>query len=119
MEQQSKLLINQRFTESIFSVKERELINGMINLAIVAFILALIKSNIAAFILLFISLALVVTTSPMYLISRLLSKQSRGIDALYGYFIYIVTSGIVYFILFGIFIDSQIGGFLEDIGYYL
>lgn len=78
-------------------------------------IFALIKSNTAAITLLLISAALVATTVPIYLISRLLSKQSKALDALYGYLLYIATSGFVYFILFGIFIDSKIGSLYRDL----
>lgn len=87
-------------------------------LALLSFILVLIKSNTTGWILLFIAFGLVISMIPIYLINSLLTQSSKGVDPFYGYLLYLIAVGITYTVLFAIFVDSAIGNFLNSIPYW-
>lgn len=82
------------------------------------FILALLKSNTFGTILLFVTIGLMLTTIPLYIISSLLARNPKGIDPLYGYMLYLISVGIAFSIFISVMLDSAIGGFLDDIMYW-
>lgn len=87
-----------------------------------AFILLLVKANLIGMILIAIVFGLAITTTPLYLISSLLTRKSKSLDPFYGYLIYTVAVAVGFIILFTILADSAVGGLLddlEDIFYYL
>lgn len=88
-------------------------------LAAAAFILLLVKANLIGMILITIVFGLAITSAPIYLISSLLTQKSKSLDPYYGYLIYTVAVGIGFFILFTILADSTIGGFFDELSYYL
>lgn len=112
-------LINQLFGSGS-SFKEMASIYGahMVPVAVVAaltLILAVIKSNFVGMIFLFVTLGLIATTVPVYIISSLLTRRSRNIDPFYGYIVYLAAVGIVSAILFGVLSDSIMGEFIDSL----
>src|SRR5690625_1036558 len=91
-------------------------------IAAAAFILLLVKANLIGMILIAVVFGLAITTTPLYLISSLLTRKSKSLDPFYGYLIYTVAVAVGFIILFTILADSAVGGLLddlEDIFYYL
>src|SRR5690625_4285317 len=75
-------------------------------LIFISYILALSKSYIYAPLLLTGSFSLIMGLIPCYLISSLLTRKSKHVDALYGFIIYVIAIFIVISIVFSIFVDS-------------
>lgn len=90
-------------------------LNHAIFLSVISFVLLLVKANTVGMLLLFFILGTVLTSVPLYLINRLLTKKSKSIDPLYAYLIYIVVAGIAFVILLSIMTDSAIGGLLDGL----
>lgn len=84
----------------------------------VTFILILLKANTFGGYMLLISLGLVLTTLPIYLLSSLLTRKSKNIDPVYAYLVYLVATGIAFSIFVFIMMDSTFGRILDQIGYY-
>lgn len=87
-----------------------------------AFLLAILKSNMFATMLMMIVLMLIIFVIPLYLISSLLTRRSKGIDPLYGYVLYIVATFITLSIVMVILADSALGNMVEildDFMYYM
>ena len=84
-------------------------------MAVVTFILILLKSNTYGYVFLLITLGLILTTIPLYLISSLLTRGPKGIDPLYGYILYLISVGIAFAIFISIVLDSAIGEFIGEI----
>lgn len=82
------------------------------NIAIL--LLAVINSLTYATVLLSLSFLLITFIVPLYLISHLLTKQSSVIDPFYGYITYIVASGIAFYVITSIFVDTIINQFLGN-----
>lgn len=108
-------VINKFFGENL-TFKEITTIYGahmspVIILTGVTLLLVVARSLAFGSILLFITMSLITVIVPMYLISSLLTRQSKGTDPLYGFLIYIVSVGISFFIVFAIFVDSVVNQF--------
>src|SRR5690625_1049943 len=86
----------------------------VVAIAALALILSIVKANTFAFILIMITVMLVFSVIPLYIISYLLSKEPKNLDPLYGYLIYIVGVSITFAIVMSIFLDSTIGNFIND-----
>ncbi|WP_029271113.1 YIP1 family protein [Virgibacillus alimentarius] len=84
----------------------------------VTFLLILLKSNTIGGYLLLFTLGLVLTSFPLYLISSLLTRQSKNLEPLYAYLIYIISVAIVFGIFVFVMMDSAFGRMLDQIGYY-
>jgi len=85
-------------------------------LIVAAIILLLVKANLIGMILISVVFGLAITSTPLYLISSLLTKHPKTLDPFYGYLVYTVAIGIGFFILFSILADSAIGGLLDELG---
>ncbi|WP_019413918.1 zinc ribbon domain-containing protein [Paenisporosarcina sp. TG20] len=83
-------------------------------LNIVAYILLFIDSLVIGNAILSISILLCLFVMPLYVISTLLSKQSKSLDALYAFLIYIVLFPIGLSIIISVFVDSTIGKYLTE-----
>ncbi|MDY0409145.1 hypothetical protein [Paracerasibacillus soli] len=90
----------------------------VIVIALLSLLLILLNSYSFGGILLMVSLGFILTTVPLYLIASLLTKQSKSLDAFYGYIVYIVMAGIVFLIYFSIIIDSTIGNLIDGYFYW-
>lgn len=86
----------------------------VVAISALALILSIVKANTFAFILIMITVMLVFSVIPLYIISHLLSKEPKNLDPLYGYLIYIVGVSITFAIVMSIFLDSTIGNFIND-----
>lgn len=80
----------------------------------VAYILLFIDSLVIGNAILSISILLCLFVMPLYVISTLLSKQSKSLDALYAFLIYIVLFPIGLSIIISVFVDSTIGKYLTE-----
>lgn len=88
-------------------------------LAVLGFVLFLVKSNVYGNLLILISFAFVIFLAPIFIISTLLSKHPKGVDPLYGFLIYLVAVTITFSILLSIIADSAIGQLIDEISYWL
>lgn len=88
-----------------------------IGIAALAFILVLIKSFNIGGVLIFVAIGMMLTTIPLFLISNLLTRKSRAIDAFYGYLIYLIAIGIAYVIIITIFGDTMVGQVIDELSY--
>lgn len=87
-----------------------------------SFLLAILKSNMFATMLMMIVLMLIIFVIPLYLISSLLTRRPKGIDPLYGYVLYIVATFITLSIVMVILADSALGNMvdiLDDFMFYM
>ncbi|MEC5423230.1 Yip1 family protein [Virgibacillus sp. C22-A2] len=111
-------LVNQLFGTA-YSFKEMTSVYGahlvpVIIVIAAAFLLILLKSFTIGGYLLLISFGLVVTTFPIYLISSLLTRQSKNLDPLYGYLTYLVLMGVAFLIFVVVLMDSTFGRMLNQ-----
>lgn len=104
-------------TEQVSFIESLSLIgthlNGVLALLILGFLLSLLHSQTFAMLILILSLSLISLYVPLYIVSRLLIKPSKKIDAFYGYLIYIVGYGIIIYILGGRVLDSKLGEVID------
>lgn len=83
-------------------------------LTAVSLLLLILKSYVAGNVLLMIALCINFVILPLYIIAKLLNRQSRIIDPLYGFLSYMILVGILFSIVFAILADSLIGGILDS-----
>lgn len=104
--------------KSIVTIYNGHLSLGVI-LSVAAFLLLLIKANLVGMILIILVVGLAITSMPIYIISSLLTKESKAIDPFYGYLIYVVAIAVGGLIIFSILADSTIGRVIDDLQYML
>lgn len=117
------LFLVNKFFGSNASFKEMIAIYGAhltaaIIIAVIAFLLILLKSNVYGNILLGIAFLLAVLFIPYYMISSLLTKYAKGIDPLYSFLLYVVIFAIVFSIFIGILADSALGKIADQWSYF-
>lgn len=101
------------------SFKEIIAINGAylaptLAIAVISFVLILLKSYNIGGILLFASIGFMLSIAPIFIINTLLTRRTRSIDPFYGYVIYLVAIVIAYVIVFAILGDTMVGRLLSD-----
>ncbi|MEO4054055.1 zinc ribbon domain-containing protein [Solibacillus sp. CAU 1738] len=84
-----------------------------IMLSILGILLALFKSYSFASISIYIGLAIVIGVIPIYIMVKLLSSKSKGIDSFYAFIFYIIVTIVLMVIVASFIIDSTIGEYLE------
>lgn len=78
-------------------------------LAIIGFLLILVKSYVFGNIVLVLSFSLALSIIPLFIVTKLLHTASKNVDKFYGYLLYIVLFAIIYGIFITIIADSSIG----------
>ncbi|KIL43117.1 zinc ribbon domain-containing protein [Jeotgalibacillus campisalis] len=84
-----------------------------------AFIFILIQAYAFGSIIFAIAISFTVFILPLYLISSLLTKQSKSADPLYGFVSYVILFTIAFSLFSFLLADSAVGSFIDEIGYYL
>ncbi|OMP66650.1 DUF6574 domain-containing protein [Domibacillus epiphyticus] len=118
------LFLISRFFGPGYSFKEMTGVYGVhlipsIVLMAVSLLLVLLKAYVYSGLFMSLSLTVALLLMPLYLISALLTKKSAALDPLYGYFIYIVLSLILFSLIVGVLADSTMGEYLDDLpGFY-
>lgn len=82
-------------------------------LSVIGIFLALFKSYSFATISIYVGLAIVTGVIPMYIMVKLLSSKSKGIDSFYAFIFYIIVTIILMVIVISFIIDSTIGEYLQ------
>lgn len=114
------LFVINRFFGPGYSFKEIVTVYGthlipFIIVLIFSFLLLLLKSYTVGNILLIIGISYPISTMPLYIIGRYLSKRATGIDPLYSFFSYIILVTVLTGIIIAIVADSVMGNLLDTI----
>lgn len=87
--------------------------------ATVSLLLMLLKSYTFGNLIVSIVFIFALFILPLYLITLLLTKKSTHMDPLYGFSLYIVMFSILFIIYITILADSTIGGYFDQLNYWL
>ncbi|MDG5471451.1 zinc ribbon domain-containing protein [Jeotgalibacillus sp. ET6] len=104
--------------KSIISYYGSHMLPGLFLMA-AAFIFILIQAYAFGTIILTIAISFTVFILPLYLISSLLTKQSKSADPLYGFISYVILFSIAFSLFSFLLADSAVGSFIDDFGTYL
>lgn len=82
-------------------------------LSILSLFFFLVKSYDVGYWLFLVSLVLVISAVPLYIITRLLAIRTKSMDSFYSYLIYIVIFAILFFLLITIVWNNTAGRFMD------
>ncbi|HWL27099.1 MAG TPA: DUF6574 domain-containing protein [Ureibacillus sp.] len=83
-------------------------------LSILSFFFILIKSYDFGNWLLIVSILLIISAIPLYIITRLLTIKSKSLDSFYAYLVYIVIFSILFYLLINVVWNNTAGRFMDS-----
>ncbi|KGR76210.1 hypothetical protein [Ureibacillus manganicus] len=81
-------------------------------LSILSMLLFIVKSYDFGYWMFLISLLLVISAIPLYIITRLLTMRSKSLDSFYAYLVYIVIFSVLFYVLITVVWNNTAGKFI-------
>ncbi len=85
-------------------------------LSILSLFFFIVKSYDFGYWLFLVSIILIISAIPLYIITRLLTIRSKSLDSFYAYLVYIVIFSILFYVLTNVVWNNTVGKFME--GFY-